>query len=42
MEKVNQKTIVKLVIANGIARVAIKKTNNQSAMLNKIQANRTK
>ena len=35
MKQVMQKTITKLVIANGIARAAIKPGKNQSAMIDK-------
>ena len=38
MKQVRQKTIAKLVIANGIARVAIKPDKNQSAMIDKKQS----
>ena len=42
MNQAKQKTIAKLVIANGIARVAMKPAKNQYPVLDKFQTTRTK
>ena len=42
MKEIKQKTIAKLVIASGIARVAMKPDKNQTATIDKKQTTRRK